>query len=60
MQERWMCMTCETLGQLSKHGRCATCDSAAVVSETALRNDFVNWSEIVLKQYERELGYSIQ
>lgn len=35
MMERFFCLDCGSLAQLSRHGRCGTCGSEAVVSQEA-------------------------
>ena len=41
--ELWICLNCRTVGSLSAHGRCATCDSDSVavadMGRPAARND---------------------
>jgi hypothetical protein len=37
MRENFLCLDCETMGELTKHGRCAKCTSDAVVSVYAHR-----------------------
>jgi excisionase family DNA binding protein len=53
MLERHYCVNCQQTGELTLHGRCATCGSEAVVSEHAT-------CLLTQKQAAARLGVSVE
>jgi hypothetical protein len=51
--ERFFCLDCRTLDELNHSGRCATCNSEAVVSEHHQRREFGEYSLFTIERAER-------
>jgi anaerobic ribonucleoside-triphosphate reductase len=53
---RWYCLDCEQVGELTRHGVCATCGSQAVALAESLRPALqpVDWVERAIEDAAKE------